>query len=453
MAPRAVVLVSALAGSVWALAIDHTTRYPGMAAAGCVAAAIWSWARPSMEPEQARVFGTASAFLWALLLVGLQGGAHSPLVAVWLAIVAGECMGAQQPGAVAALEAFGSIVGLLAAPSLDLIPLVAGFFGVASGTYVSSRLVRAELRRVQAQADSDPLTGLANRWSIDRHLASLLRGARTARIAVFAIDLDDFRTINREHGHDAGDRAIVVAAARMREALPEAALARLGGDEFLVVMDGKFDPPTVARRLCDAVAAAPIEGRTLTASIGVAWTPEHGTTWEELRKAADDALRAAKASGKSRALVYSGESLDDPYEAVQALWREDRIRIVVQPVVELTTGTVRAYEALARFAVDGDGSPLRWFRLAGRAGLRAELEIACLERALEVAAGRPQGTRFAINLSPETLERDEARRLLEQHGDLKGLILELTENGVVEDYERLQVRLEPLYERGLALAV
>lgn len=453
LAPRAVVLASAVAGCLWALLAD-TAPHATAAAAGCVAAAAWFWLRPGLPETQARVGGVLSAVTSALLLVGLQGGGHSPFVPVWLALVAGESLGAQQSGALAAAEAVGALAGLLGGGvSLGLIPLVGGFAGVTIATSLTARTVRAELRRAQAQADSDPLTGLANRWAIDRHLQGLLGGARTARIACLAVDLDDFRTINREHGHDAGDRAIAAAAARMRDALPDAAIARLGGDEFLVVLDGKLDPPTVARRLGEAVASAPIEGRTVTASIGVAWTPEHGASWEQLRKAADDALRSAKASGKSRAVVYSGETFDDPYEAVQALWQENRIRILVQPIVDLATGNVRAYEALARFAVNGDGSPLRWFRMATRAGLRAELELACLERALALAQTRPHGTRFSVNLSPEILERDEVRALLEAQGDLKGLVLEVTENGVVEDYERLQVLLEPLYERGLVLAV
>lgn len=388
-----------------------------------------------------------------LTLVGLQGGSSSPLVPVWIALVVGEAATAERRGWPAVAAAIAAAIG--ASADGVAAPLVIAVLGVVTGVHLAARRVRAELRQARVEADTDPLTGLGNRWAIDRRFERLLAAQRrNARLSVLALDLDDFRTINREHGHDAGDRAIQAAADRIVRAIPEAAVARLGGDEFLVVLDGKFNAGTAAQRLGEAIASHPIEGRTLTASVGIARAPEHGTSWQPLRKAADDALRAAKAAGKSRSVIYDADlSETDPSEAVQALWRENRIRIVAQPIVDLRRGRVRSYEALARFTVSGDGSPQRWFALAERAGLRAELELACLERSLERAASRPAGTRFAVNLSPEMLERADVLRLLEGFGDLHGLVLELTENGVVEDYERLQVLLEPLYERGLQLAV
>jgi diguanylate cyclase (GGDEF)-like protein len=154
----------------------------------------------------------------------------------------------------------------------------------------------------------DPLTGLANRALFDAQLElTLAQAGRSALTAgVILIDLDRFKPVNDELGHQAGDRVLVEAARRLRGCLRAGDLpARLGGDEFAVVLG-----PTVEARPGEAVAARLVDvlgepyrlgGRTLAvgASAGLALWPAHARTAEALVERADRALYAAKAAGRA----------------------------------------------------------------------------------------------------------------------------------------------------------
>src|SRR5262249_10213621 len=163
-----------------------------------------------------------------------------------------------------------------------------------------------------------------------------------------------------------------------------------------------------------------------------------GSTPDALMAAADLALRWAKQRGKGIAVEFDravATAGDLTVDSVHRLWQEDLIDIVVQPIVELRTGRSRSFEALARFRGEGGPSPLPWFVFAERHGLRAELELACLTRALELLPTRPPGTQLSVNLSPELLVHPEAQAALRDVQEPSAVVIELTENAVVHDYE------------------
>jgi diguanylate cyclase (GGDEF)-like protein len=160
-------------------------------------------------------------------------------------------------------------------------------------------------RRLETLVREDPLTGLANRRAILTQLGGLISGARRHRrpLSAAMIDLDEFKRVNDEHGHQAGDEVLLAAVAAMRRRLRrEDQLGRMGGEEFLVLL-----PDTgmaAARRVADAlrrqVAAAggPVP---VTASLGLAtW---EGETSEALLRRADEALYAAKRGGRNQVQV------------------------------------------------------------------------------------------------------------------------------------------------------
>ena len=162
----------------------------------------------------------------------------------------------------------------------------------------------AEHRSLQRRATTDALTQLPNRDDFTRRatetLARLGRDRGTACLLV--IDLDQFKVVNDTVGHEAGDRALVAAAERLRNAVRETDLVgRWGGDEFVVLMPGIVDPRAVPERaatIANAIAAAPPIGvYQLTASIGAALFPAHGTDLDTLLRAADRAMYAAKVQG------------------------------------------------------------------------------------------------------------------------------------------------------------
>ncbi len=137
----------------------------------------------------------------------------------------------------------------------------------------------------------------------------------------------------------------------------------------------------------------------------------------------------------------------------------DGLSMVVQPIVDIRSETVHAYEALARFAEPlKDGSPLHWFALAEELGERSALERACLRKALDLFARRPAGTRLSVNVSvPVLLDPLTTRMLDEAHdietGDLDGLIIEITEETLVHADMELELAIAPLLARGAHLAV
>jgi diguanylate cyclase (GGDEF)-like protein len=345
-------------------------------------------------------------------------------------------------------------------PVLPVVLLLVALVVVSFSLLV--RRVRTQRRALDValrQASRDDLTGVLTRSAflplLDQWLGHVeLRGP----VALLVVDLDDFGVVNKRAGHQEGDRVLARAAVRLQGAVAGAiALARLGGDEFLVLAPADH-AVAIAERIAADMARTPVAGHAVGASIGIALGPEHGDTSERLLAAADAALRVAKRSGKGRVSVSASAVLPGAERAalrdrVEALWLEDRIRIAVQPIVDLTTGTARVYEALARFDVPDGDSPLLWFAAADEVGLRTELELHCLRAALALFPQRPLGTALAVNASPRLLARAAARDALAAVGDLEGLIVEITEDEIVEDYDRLLARLDPLLRRGLALAV
>jgi diguanylate cyclase (GGDEF)-like protein len=169
----------------------------------------------------------------------------------------------------------------------------------------------ASLRaRLEAQARTDALTGLANRHDLDQVLDDAVTRAREAgRPLTFAMaDVDRFKRVNDEHGHAAGDRVLRAVAATLRAVPGAGAVIRFGGEEFLVLLpdvpaDEAVERLDAARRAC---AALRVRGRggdlAVTISVGIALL-EQGETAEAGLAAADAALYAAKEAGRNRVEV------------------------------------------------------------------------------------------------------------------------------------------------------
>jgi len=180
--------------------------------------------------------------------------------------------------------------------------------------YVVTQLLRAfnlnaKLNHLlENQATRDALTGLPNRrllmqW-LEKTLAQAARGK--LRVAVFYMDLDGFKQVNDQLGHNSGDAVLRAAADRFKKILRDAdILARMGGDEFVVVLTNnplKSDLRMVAQRLIDGLKREPLvrglPEDAVGTSIGIALYPEHGTGVDALLAAADQAMYHAKQAGK-----------------------------------------------------------------------------------------------------------------------------------------------------------
>ena len=168
----------------------------------------------------------------------------------------------------------------------------------------------AEYARVHKElALHDALTGLPNRrLLLDRLVTLLLHAKRTQqRIAVMYLDLDGFKAVNDVHGHDCGDKLLIMAAERLRYAAREEdTIARLGGDEFMVVVGNIFEFSDVDRPATNIIRELSepylIDGARInvTASVGISFYPDDGVDVDVLIRRADQALYEAKHAGKNR---------------------------------------------------------------------------------------------------------------------------------------------------------
>ena len=164
---------------------------------------------------------------------------------------------------------------------------------------------------IRFQANHDALTSLPNRYLFMDRLTYAIQLAKRRRecFALLFIDIDGFKPLNDTYGHSVGDKILNAIADRLTQTLRNVdTVARLGGDEFTIILPGTETPEdaeTVARKLQAALTSTPIEidgdhpPIMVTASIGIALYPDHGDTKDTLLSAADDAMYAAKKSGRN----------------------------------------------------------------------------------------------------------------------------------------------------------
>lgn len=191
-----------------------------------------------------------------------------------------------------------------------LILAVSSVVAIATAAWV---LVRN--RRLTREVHRDALTGVGNRRGFERHVEVM---EQTRSTAIVMIDFDRFKQINDQHGHAAGDAALI----RVSEALTRIAqrsygdrahVYRLGGDEFVLVIDGAdaLHASAVVERARGEVSDVLLSHeRGLTLSCGIACAPEHGDEVAELVSYADRALYQAKRAGRDRTVVYSSTMFD-----------------------------------------------------------------------------------------------------------------------------------------------
>jgi diguanylate cyclase (GGDEF)-like protein len=218
-------------------------------------------------------------------------------------------------------------------------------------------------RELIARAFIDALTGLPNRTMFEQSIEELLVEVGPAdRFALAFIDLDNFKHINDYYSHDAGDALLRKVADRVRGALrPSDLLARIGGDEFVLLLNPISDPSStlatvqgISERLKQPFF---IDGHEIfaSASIGLSLFPEHGTTYEVLRRQADNAMYRVKGGVKGGVSVFE-ETMSHAATARMAV--EQRLRLAIrdrcfccafQPKVDMRTHAVLGVEVLLRW--------------------------------------------------------------------------------------------------------
>ncbi len=354
----------------------------------------------------------------------------------------------------------------------DFLRLVANVLATA----IERRRAEATIER---QAYHDTLTGLPNRSLLEDHLSlALARAHCTHRVvAVLLLDLDRFNTINDTLGHPVGDRVLQAVAQRLLVCVSARNIvARMGGDEFAIVMPDADTADAVtetARNILEELKPAfALSGYELhiTASVGIALSPDAGQDAHTLVSNADTALHCAKESGGDAFRRYSStmnvKALDRL--ALENILRRalDRREFLLhfQPQLDLATSRIIGFEALLRWR-QPDGNlvpPDEFIPLAEETGLIVPigewvLRTACAQNKAWQASGLPP-IRIAVNLSARQFQKEDltntvARVLAETGLDGQYLELELTESILMRSEDTVAAMLRALAAMGIQLTI
>ncbi len=375
----------------------------------------------------------------------------------------------------------------LAAPVAGPAPLAEGILlvGLLFTLFLNASQRLAELAsfhagRMRQAATHDSLTGLRNRRALADWLAdATVRANQLQRpLAVAVLQVTGIKAINSTFGHEAGDAALCAVAYRLQTGLPaDGIVARVSGEEFVLVMVG--DAEADARRRmqqCLTALAAPIElgngSARLRASAGlrVSLGEVVATEAMTLVRDADLALMQARGDGQGACVMYSAD-LAERFLARQTL-RNDLQQAIdqgafhwhYQPIVDATTGRVRALEALLRWQhpARGNVSPADFVPLAEDTGQIVAITNWCVQAICrDAAALRAAGIEdvpLVLNLSARDFRRDDIVPRLQaalQAAELppQAIELEITESVLIDDEAGAVAKLHELRALGIGVAL
>ena len=332
--------------------------------------------------------------------------------------------------------------------------------------------------QLRHQAYHDALTGLPNRALFAERVAQALSDRDSGAAAVLFLDLDEFKMINDSLGHHAGDELLVAVARRVQSCIRDGDVpARLGGDEFAVLAPGGSpeDAERIAERLVKSLEEPfTIDGREtpVHASVGIAYGHPGMTSADELLRNADVAMYGAKQKGKRRYQAYEPHMhlrVRRRQELTSALERaveRGEIAVHYQPIVDLESRRIVAFEALARWERPHHGllGATSFIPLADEMGLMVDIGRVVLREACRAArswqSAFPGHTRLGlnVNLAPSELHdrrlADEVAAVLEETNlDPGTLVLEITESGVMQSPEQARRTMSALRDIGVSLAL
>ena len=334
--------------------------------------------------------------------------------------------------------------------------------------------------RLAHEANHDGLTALPNRIGFFRSAETAIDACRTIdeEVAVIFVDLDRFKQVNDSLGHAAGDELLLQTSRRLLDEVRDGDLvARLGGDEFVMLLPR---PPDAAQlqefglRLIAALERPFVlddDEARISASVGIASTAARSTTAHDLVAKADIAMYKAKQAGRRQVVTYDDElqrTVDEHIRLEQSFRRAlecCELEPWLQPIVELSDGSVVGAELLTRWRRPGVGivTPDVFIPLAQEAGLIADLGRWVLDCAADLLAGWTEDpclrhVCLSVNISGRHLLNgsvaDEIdRKFIQQGIDPARLLVELTETDLAEDVDQAHDALQAVRRLGAEVAI
>ncbi|WCN08174.1 EAL domain-containing protein [Marinomonas mediterranea] len=374
------------------------------------------------------------------------------------------------------------LIGL--AIATPILVILGGFalFVIRTNRKLDNALRESLAARAEAtkQANLDPLTNLANRRFFQKKLQHLCQMAKSNNtpFGLFYLDLDHFKEVNDIHGHREGDNVLKDAGERLQRTLPSnCELARIGGDEFTILIPGIVDEAAlgdIANNVLKAFESPfriGVEQVSISASIGITACPKDAQDESTLLQFADEAMYAAKNSGRRQYHIFSQELhamvlerqhvLSDMRHAIP----RGEMYLKYQPILDLNAQEIVKFEALIRWNHPTKGAipPSMFIPLAEESGLIGVIgDFVFSESILQLAKWRKTlspNLVMSINTSP--FQYMESGKNLERwfhqldQLDLPGdaIIFEITENMLMHHSSNVSDQLLALRDKGINVAL
>jgi diguanylate cyclase (GGDEF)-like protein/PAS domain S-box-containing protein len=340
--------------------------------------------------------------------------------------------------------------------------------------------IKKSNEKIEYLAHHDPLTNLPNRLLLKARLDQSLTHASTAQeiLAVFFIDIDNFKVINDTYGHSIGDKIINLVATRLQKNLrDDDTISRIGGDEFIIVIENINNIKNIekiASKLLDDFKE-PVKLQEylfdVTISIGISLFPNNGLTTEDLIKQADTAMYSAKNAGRNQFQFYKNEMTSEIFEKI--LMKKEisdglengEFEVFYQPQINIKENKIVGLEALVRWNYRNTRLvfPDEFISHAEETKLiiplgEFVLKSACLFlKKLQNLKLMPEGI-IAVNISSIQIKNCDilkviSKSLNDSGLDAKYLEIELTESYVMENIQESLPTLHKLKDLGVKLAI
>jgi|GEM_PF-5119668 len=344
----------------------------------------------------------------------------------------------------------------------------------------------AEIKRI---AYTDALSGLPNRRKLIESISEVIEEDTdtTGKMALFFLDLDNFKPINDQYGHEMGDELIRQAANRLQVIVDSinlkaesvrhhASVGRLGGDEFMVILpnaEGRETNEIIARRLIDTLLDVfNLQGTKVQigVSIGISQYPEDATSRGKLMDCSDAAMYESKRAGKNTFRFYETAMHEEAQEqlkienALKTAIATDELTLNYQPKFNIKTRQFTGAEALLRWNSEELGfiSPAVFIPIAEKAQMIKAIDEWVLGRVCrQINAWLERGLeppRIAVNLSAQQIQnRDLISNILPiltKHGTpRKYLELEITETSVIDNLDIVTENVQSIRELGMHVSM